>query len=272
MNSGPVVKYEQHPRGNNGARKSVRKTVQAAAAGRMSLKLGSLAQSILKDAGVLRGSAYDQAKALHGWVQVNRASLPDPVDAERIVLPDCLLADCDGLSFDAGDCDDKGAALAAMVESVGITAAIIGQAFDFHQFFSHILIGCEVEPGVWYYADAFDEGLKFGEARPPTREIWALVPSGAVLCDHSPSCITKMQGVHPNVHDRETGDAIWVGTGMTGEAPDLREQDNSEKPSALWTATKTILTVGVLGFAGYGGFKLATEDWRDHGRSNRTTL
>ena len=259
MSQNPDVKYEAHPRGNTGAKKSIRKTVQAAAAGRLSPKVGAEAQRILKEAGVLQGSKYEQAKALHQAMRWGKASLPDPVDAERIIVPDCLLADCDGLSFEAGDCDDKSASLAGMAESVGIVCAIVGQAFDASKNFQHILVACEVEDGVWYYADSFDQKLEFGEAVPPTREIWALVPSGRILCDNS-SCIIKMQGEHPNVHDRPLGDGVFVGSGMTGDNIEEEQANGSEPgaPSLFWTITKGVLVLGVLGLAGVGAFKLTT--------------
>ncbi len=261
VNSGPEVKYELHPRGNSGARKSVRKTVQAAAAGRLSPKVQEEAQRILKQDGLLHAEAskYDQAKALHLAVQQGKASIPDPVDAERIMLPDCLLADCDGLKFDAGDCDCKSAALAALIETVGITCAIVGQAFNKKQWFSHILIACEVEDGLWYYADAFTQHLAFGETDPPTREVWALVPSGQVLCDHSPSCMQVMTGVHPNVNDRPMGDSIYIGAmGASSEPDDSSEEKSSVSP--LWVATRTIFKVAVLGLAGFGAYKLVQGD------------
>lgn len=263
MNIGPSVKYEQHPRGNTGTRKSVRKTVQAAAAGRISAKVGAEAQRILKEAGVLDGgSAYEQARALHEAVQWGKASIPDPVDAERIMLPDCLLGDCDGLKFDAGDCDDKSASLAALCESVGIVCAIVGQAFNKQQWFSHILIACEVEDGVWYYADSFDRRLAFGETMPTTREFWALVPSGQILCDHSPSCMTEMDGVHPNVHDRPMGDSIYIGD-MGRSAPEddgYQDHESSGSSSVLWGVTKTIFAAAVLGLAGFGAYRLTQGD------------
>lgn len=256
--SGPPVKYEQHPRGNTGARKSVRKTVQAAALGRLSLDVAAVAQRYLKEAG-LPTDKYSQAVAILEGQRREKFYIPDPVDAERIVLPDCLLANCDGLALDGGDCDDLGAALAALLESIGITCAIVGQAFNQNQHWQHILVACEIDDGVWFYADPSDKRLAFGQSLPPSREFWMLVPSGKVLCDHAPSCAIPMKGVHPNVHDREMGDAIFVGEGMLGDPPQERSDSSSDDhPSFGWSIFKGVLTIGILGLAGYGGFKLVT--------------
>jgi hypothetical protein len=255
--SAPQVKYEQHPRGDKGARKSVRKTVQAAAAGRLSPKVAKVAQDYLKAAG-LPADKYTQAKELLTAQRRDKFYIPDPVDAERIVLPDCLLANCDGLKMDGGDCDDLSGALAAMLESVGIVCAIVGQAFDSEQHYQHILIACEVEDGVWMYADPSERELQFGQAYNPTRELWLLVPSGRVLCDHAPNCGTFMEGVHPNVHDREQGDAVWVGDGMMGDAPGTDEPPSAPSPSLAWTLAKGAAALGTLMLAVYGGVRLAT--------------
>lgn len=263
--AGPPVTYAHHPRGNPGARLSTRKTAQAAAAGRLSPKVGEWAQAKLKEAGLPK-SKIDQARTLLEAQRREKFYIPDPVDAEKIVLPECLLADCEGLKLDGGDCDDLSAALAAAMESVGIVCCIVGQAFDSGQHYQHILIAAEVDDGVWFYADPSDRRLAFGQARTPSRELWLLVPSGAVMCDHAPECATKMKGVHPDVHDRDTGDAIYIGEGLMGMPP----ADAQDAPSAVWGVFKGIFTLAILGFAGYGGYVLLTGDTMGASRRNPT--
>lgn len=252
---GPLVKYEPHPRGNKGTRKSVRKTVQAAAAGRLSPKVAAWAQAAVKAAGS-PPDKLSQAKAVLAALRRDKFYLPDPVDAERIVLPDCLLADCDDLKMEAGDCDDLSAALAAALESIGIVCAIVGQAFDKQQRYRHILVACEIEDGKWLYADPSDRTMPLGESHAPTREFWMLVPSGQVLCDHAPSCEIPMKGVHPNPSDRQMGDAIYVGDGMSGMPPGKDLEEETEPPSTGWAILKGISTLVIVGLAGYGGYKI----------------
>ena len=253
---GPLVKYEAHPRGNKGTRKSVRKTVQSAAAGRLSPKVAAWAQTAIKDAGTPQDK-HSQAVAILAAMRRDKFYIPDPVDAERIVLPDCLLADCDGLKMDAGDCDDLSAALAAALESVGIVCAIVGQAFNKQQQYQHILVACEIEDGLWMYADPSDRDMPLGQSHSPSREFWMLVPSGKVLCDHAPSCEIPMRGVHPNANDRPSGDGIFVGDGMSGMPPGKDIEQTADLPSVGWTIIKSISTLAIIGLAGYGGYKIA---------------
>lgn len=161
--------------------------------------------------------------------------IPDPVDGEFIPDPECMLADCDGISFDAGDCDDLAAALAAALEAVGITCAIIGQAYDEDGGIQHVMVGVEVRPGVWMYADP-TEDFPLGKANTPTREYWVSLPGGTTLCDARPSCIQRMQGKRSPVLERDQGD--FTGLGVTGDPvyePEDPHADPVSKGPSGWS-------------------------------------
>lgn len=157
-----------------------------------------------------------KAKALLEAIKREKFFIPDPVDGDFLAAPECLLADCDGISLDGGDCDELTAALAAAMEAIGITVAVVAQAFDVIGSVQHVLVVAEVMPGVWKYADPSEKDLEFGQAKKPSREVWWLVPSGKLLCDHRPSCMGKMAGVHPDTADRKKGDLVVLGVGSTG--------------------------------------------------------
>jgi hypothetical protein len=169
--------------------------------------------------------------------------IPDPVDGEMIPHPDCMLADCDGISFDAGDCDDLAAAYAAACEAIGITCAIIGQAFNDAGDIQHVLVGVEVRSGVWRYADP-TENFPFGHANVPSREFWVSLPGGIKMCDARPSCITRMQGVPSPKFERAEGDFLDLGVGATD--PPV---DTDPDPQATETSWLKIAIGAMFGFA-----------------------
>jgi transglutaminase-like putative cysteine protease len=189
----------------------------------------------------------EQAKSLLYAIRREKFYIPDPVDAEAIMIPDCLLADCSGLSMDGGDCDDLAAALAAAMSSVGIPTAIVGQAFDDDQNFQHVLVACDVGDGEWYYADP-SETYPFGHAKTPSRELWLLVPSGKVLCDNSPGCMIEMQGKPAQTGDRPSGDFVGVG--------DAGSDLVSSPSSSSWEFVKFVV---VFGLAGYGAITIGNK-------------
>lgn len=250
----PPAIYSPHPRGNAGAIISVRKTVQAAASGRQRPKVVEWARRKIGEAGNPDGNEA-KAKALLDAIKSEKFFIPDPVDGEFIAAPECLLADCDGLSFDAGDCDELAAALAAAIEAIGITVAIVAQAFNPEGDIQHVLCAVEVSPGVWKYADPTERELEFGQAKKPEREVWLLVPSGKLLCDHKPGCMSKMQGIHPQTGDRKTGDFVSVGVGRSDQSTGA--VGGTEGSSGMsWGSA--LLGVAVAVAATAGGFYLLT--------------
>jgi len=172
--------------------------------------------------------------------------IPDPVDGEMIAIPDCLLADCNGLSLDGGDCDDLAAALAAAIESIGIPCAIVGQAFEGDPpVIQHVLVAVEASPGLWFYADPSEEDMPLGIANTPTWERWVLVPTGEVLCDRGPTCLDQMQGVVARTDTRVNGDLVGVGL----DRNEVERQPGSEGSGSFWIgaivgAAATALLVG----------------------------
>lgn len=217
-----LVVVRQHPRGNRGAKISVGKTAQAAAAGRVSPKVVEWARSRWVAAGAPK-DREQAAAALLDAIRREKFFIPDPVDGEFVSHPDCMLADCNGISFDAGDCDELTAAYAAAVEAIGIPCAIVGQGFDDQGSIQHVLAAVEVRPGEWRYADP-TEDYPFGEANKPTREYWVSLPGGAKLCDAKPSCMRLMQGNRSPAMERSNGD--FVGLGVSGPDDPSHDIDN----------------------------------------------
>jgi transglutaminase-like putative cysteine protease len=181
------------------------------------------------------------ARALLDAIRREKFYIPDPVDGEFIPEPECMLADCDGVSFDAGDCDDLAAAYAAALESIGITCCIIGQGFDESGSIQHVLVGVEVRPGIWMYADP-TENYPLGEANKPTREYWVSLPGGTTLCDARPSCIKLMQGKKSPKLERTEGD--YVGLGFTGE-PVVEPEDPHADPYKSGNTAATFLGLAI---------------------------
>lgn len=238
-----LVVVRPHPRGNKGAKKSVRKTAQAAAAGRVSPKVIEWTRSRWVAAGAPEDTE-ETATTLLDTIRREKFYIPDPVDGEFVPHPDCMLADCDGISFDAGDCDDLSAAYAAALESIGITCAIIGQAFDNEGSITHVLVGVEVRRGVWRYADP-TENFPFGHANKPSREYWVSLPGGTTLCDARPSCIRKMQGTPSPRIERIDGDFVGLGVGGPDD-PNPEPDNDPQEAEASWLK---IAIAGLFGFA-----------------------
>ena len=165
----------------------------------------------------------ESAAALLDAIRREKFFIPDPVDLELIAHPDCMLADCDGISFDAGDCDDLAAAYAAALEAIGITCAIVGQAYDAAGSIQHVLVAVEVRPGAWRYADP-TEDYPFGTANKPTREYWVSLPGGSKICDARPSCMPLMQGRPSPKLERDEGDFLGLGVSGTDDVSHEYEQ------------------------------------------------
>jgi hypothetical protein len=183
-----------HPRGNAGAHKSMATVARKAAQGRMAPEVGKWAIDAVVAAGNPRDAA-GRARVIFEALVRTKAYLPDPVDGERIVDPVCMLGEtCGPLAFGGGDCDDLTAALIAALESVGIHAAVVGQAFDDAASIQHVLAAVWTGRG-WVYADPSEhEGgtLPFGEALPSTWERWVTVPDSTIVCDARSCDISKM--------------------------------------------------------------------------------
>lgn len=226
--SEPIIVRSKYPRGEQGALLSVELTARAAAEGRMSPKVRSWAQRKVVEAGSPRDD-MGRAKAIHDAVRREKPYFADPVEAEMIPAAECTVADCDGLSFDGGDCDDLTVALVSSLESIGIRCAVVGHQYD-HNTIEHVLAAVWVG-GRYHYADPATN-LPFGQARKPRRERMLDVPAMTVLCDAVPRCDDT---IRPDAGALTHGDFVGVGK-AEGVVEDTSQANLSNQFAAAYQA------------------------------------
>lgn len=93
---------------------------------------------------------HDQAAqlcALAGFVRSAVTYVADPVNAEFIQTPDVLLLAIHARGRVSGDCDDHCLLFAALCESIGIPATIVGVAAAGAQLADHVIVVVETEAG-----------------------------------------------------------------------------------------------------------------------------
>lgn len=212
------VQHRQHPRGDPGSRLSTHEAAAKARAARMDPQVHAWAMDQLQLAQVNSSDPIAAAKALLSAIRKDKLYVPDPVDGEFIVSPECLLGTCGGIKFGGGDCDDLSAGYACAALSVGVPgAAIVGQ-------YNRDWIGQEVLGHVlaavwtgerWWYADPSEPGLEFGSAGQSSREIWVDVMSGRILCN-STNCDPEQ--VHQPHAPVGSGDFVGVAGKADGAA------------------------------------------------------
>jgi hypothetical protein len=200
----PRVELGTHPRGQVGAWRSVWKTAEKAASGRRNVWVRKWAIDKIREAGSPT-STLERARAIYDGLVREKIYVPDPVDAELIVAADCVVADCEGLTLNGGDCDDLVVALVAAWESVGIRAAVVAHRYE-DTALEHVLASAW-DGHQWHYADP-SARFAFGTSRPPSQEVWVSVPELEVLCDRAGRCDASPPALKPRVN----GDFVGVGS------------------------------------------------------------
>lgn len=199
-------------RGEEASRLSLAKMCIKIREGRLNPWVRAYAMKKIVEAGSPDGEDA-RARAIYEAVVREKIYVPDPIDAELIAGAACTLADCDGLAFEGGDCDDQVVAFFAAVMSVGIRAYICGQAVTLPRRPTQPLD--HVSGGVWLRHEKQlrrcdpAKKLPYGRSFPSGRDLWIDPMSGMDLCEGPVCDISQWRSAPMSSH----GDFIGVGAG-----------------------------------------------------------
>jgi len=241
MSQVAYVHVRSHPRGEPGARLSAREAANKARAARLDPQVRSWAIGVLNESGRPNDPLL-VADALLNALRRDKLYVPDPIDGEYLVSPECLLGTCGGIRFDGGDCDDLSAALAAAGLTVGMPAAIVGQGYPETK---HVLVAFYIGDR-WVYADPSDP-LPLGTAPKANREHWIDAMTGTVLCDGI-RCLMGKAPAPPNPSGGRYGDFVGVSGSQSSSSIEIQEE-----PSWGRFAIGFAMGIGVaaIGFAAW---------------------
>lgn len=231
-----VEHSDKFPRGEKGARLSVYEAAAKARAARLDPQVRAWAIDALIRFGASREDDASMARALLLAERADLLYVPDPVDGEFIVSPECLLGTCGGIRFRGGDCDDLAAGLAAALMSVGIRAALVGQGYPET---GHVLVAAyDRRASAWVYLDP-TEDLPVSVAPRAIRELWIDALTGKNICEGE-GCLGAQAVPAPPASSQVDGDYV----GVSGSPSNMVECVQATNP--LWWLVVGISSGAVL--------------------------
>jgi len=201
------VQVAPWPRGGKGAIKSLQKVAEFVSRDRIDPRTNEWAINAVKAAGTPK-SDVGKAKAVYDALKKEKIYVLDPVDSEMMKSAVCMLDNCDGITFNGGDCDDLTISYLSAVGTLGIPVAVVGHSYEKSGEIGHVLGAFwDKDSERWIPVDTTIE-LPFGQTYPPTRERWINIPDGSVICDKG-FCY---RGMYPPDASkfRTTGDFVGV--------------------------------------------------------------
>lgn len=171
------VEMQPHPRGYEGIKRSIDVVRRGAVEDRGDPKVREWAMQRLHDVGTPQ-DPVPKAQALLDAMRKHFSYVSDPVDLEFVASTRMTLClDNAELCFRGGDCDDAARAMAALLLTVGLDAAIVHQEFAETD---HVLAAV-FDGSKWHKIDPcyFD---KVGKSYPAPKETWTDVMTGQTLC------------------------------------------------------------------------------------------